>query len=378
MMELNPHIIKKFASSLSDYSKFFLAEFLIIFNYINALIIGLIVNHFMGQNFPGQSTPYIIPLIVQTISKSILKYKNRHMERLVQLPSEREDPVFIMKENGDIILSTGLTLEKFKRNNITNISQIIGIEGLEYLTLSFFDDGKGNIQARQIELFSGLFNCWYEIKIKFIFSKFSRSDKEYLIWFTDITELKKQSKRMSNMLTFSNDIITSLPITLERYVSDDIFTMLADFVLSNGYYAVFIAVSTNDTNFKGLIFRNTVNKTVRSDLLPFEISSILASTGNEALISPYISEFGPAGEIERKYIFDEKIRSFLECRINNFIFYKRISNILIIMFNKKENISDNDKIIADILSRDLQTFLNLQDYISSYFMHYLKTLNEEF
>jgi hypothetical protein len=377
-MKLNTDTIKIFTINLSDYLKFFLAEFLIFFNYINALIIGLIVNGLMGQNFPGQTAPYIIPLIVQAISKSMLKYKNRHMERLVQLPSEREDPAFIMKENGDIILSTGLTLEKFKNNNISNISQLIGDEGFEYLSLSFFDDGKGNMKARQIELFSELFKSWYEIKIKFIFSKFSSFNKDYLIWFTDITELKKQSKRMSNMLSFSNDIITSLPIILEKYVRDDIFAMLADFVLSAGYYAIFIAMQTKDENFKGIVFKHSEDKIEKSCIISIENGSILASSKNKDLITSDVASFGSREEFDRQYNFDEKIKAFLKCPINNFLFYNRINNILIIMFNKNINIPDNDKTITDLISRELQTFSNLQDYISSYFMHYLKTLNEEF
>jgi hypothetical protein len=377
-MKLNTNTIKLFTINLSDYLKFFLAEFLIIFNYINALIIGLIVNGLMGQNFPGQTAPYIIPLIVQAISKSMLKYKNRHIERLVQLPSEREDPAFIMKENGDIILSTGLTLKKFKNNNISNISQLIGDDGFEYLSLSFFDDGKGNMQARQIELFSELFKSWYEIKIKFIFSKFSSFNKEYLIWFTDITELKKQSKRMSNMLSFSNDIITSLPIILEKYVRDDIFTMLADFVLSTGYYAIFISMQTKDENFKGIVFKQSEDKIEKSGIISIENASILASSKNQELITSNVASFCSREEFDRQYNFNEKIKMFLKCPINNFLFYNRINNILIIMFNKNENIPDNDKTITDLLSKDLQTFSNLQVYISSYFMHYLKTLNEEF
>jgi hypothetical protein len=378
-MILKSSAVKKFINNSLDYLKFFLAEYLILINYINALIIGFAVNSLMGQDLPGKTAPYLIPVLVQAISKSMLKFKNRHMERLLQLPSEREDPVFIMKENGDIILSAGLTNEKFRKNNISNISQIIGDEGFEYLSYSFFDDERGNKQTRQIEIFSERFNCWYEIKIKCIFSKLLKYNKEYLIWFTDITEQKNQSKRMSNMLSFSNDIMTSLPIILEKYLNDEIFTRIADSIFSTGFNAVFIATQDQEEKLKGIILKHNGNKTEKSDLVTIHRSSLntFLNQKNFTFISADISAYSSREDFEKENHVDERIASLLNCPINNFIYYQS-SNALIIGFNKKDVISENDKILMKVIVNDLQTFLKLQEYISSYFLNYLKTLNEEF
>lgn len=378
-MILKSYAVKKSVNNSLDYLKFFLAEYLIFINYLNALIIGLAVNSIMGQDFPGKTAPYIIPFLVQAVSKSMLKFKNRHMERLLQLPREREDPVFIMKENGDIILSAGLTGEKFKKNNISNISQIIGNEGFEYLSYSFFDDERGNKQTRQIEIFSERFNCWYEIKIKCIFSKLLKYDKEYLIWFTDITELKNQSKRMSNMLTFSNDIITSLPIVLEKHLNDEIFPGLADSIFSTGFYAIFIATKDQEDKLKGIILKRNDDKTEKSDFVTIPGSSLNSFVNREssAVLSVDMSAYGSREEFEKENPFDEKIVTWLNRPIDNFIF-NQSDNVFVVAFNKKDGISDNDRMLLEVIVNDLQSFLALQEYISSYFLNYLKTLNEEF
>ncbi|MFH0977394.1 MAG: hypothetical protein V1874_16570 [Spirochaetota bacterium] len=380
---LKSRTAKTFLNNSLVYFKFFLLEYLAFLNYVNAIIIGLIVNYLMGQNIPGKPAPYIIPIIVQAISKSMIKYKNRHMERLLQLPSEWEDPVFIMKENGDIILSTGLTLQKFKEHNIANISMIIGKDGFEYLSNSFFDDDMGNQQTRQVEVFSELFSSWYEIKIKCIFSKFTRFNKEYLIWFNNITELKNQSKRMSDMLAFSDDIMTSLPIMLENYVKDEIFLKIAEFIFSIGYNAVFISMQNKDEQERGMVLTFNEDKIEKSDSFIITNSAMVSTElNNNSFILADISGYASSEEFTRKYLFDDKITAFVNSPINNFIYYK-LSNVLIIGFNKKEFIPDNEKMLNDrmlikIVAMNLRTFLNLQDYISSYFLNYLKTLNEEF
>jgi hypothetical protein len=369
--------INKILINFTEYIKFLFAEFLSALNYLNAFLIGLSVNMFTGLGFPGKPAPYIIPILVQAFSKSAIKFKNRRMERLSRLPTEREDPVFIMNEKGDIILSAGLTMEKFVNDNILNISQIIGNDGFEYLTNSFYDDMKGNKTVRQIEIFSKFYDRWYEIKIKSIISAKSQFIKEFLIWFTDITELKKHQKKMSDMLAFSNDIISSLPIILEKYVVDDIFAKIADPVLSQWYDSIYIA-EIQDNTLKGWAFKHEKDELKKSDIIEisFDKENLWHNTDNSFVTCDSVSKYNSKEEFEETYPNSEYLRFFLHDPVDNYIRYNS-DEIFIIAFNKKENIEYN-KLILDIICKHVKVYWNLQMYISSYFINYLKSLNEEF
>lgn len=370
-----------YSKNILDYLKYLSAEFLLYNNYLNAIVIGATVNLLAGNALPGNYAPYIIPVIVQSISKSALKYKNRHMERLLQLPSEREDPVFIMNEAGDILLSTGLTLNNFKKNKITNIKQIIGEEGYTYLSYSFYDDTKGNKQTRQIEMFSEFYKRWYEIKIKYIISMLSKHEKEFLIWFTDITELKDQEKKMSNMLKFSDDIISSLPMILEKYVNDDVYYIVAEPLLRSGYHSVFIGQLIGKENkLKGLAFKYDKGNVEKSNIVEIseDINSILDPDGKTSVDYFNLSAISEGEKFERKIPLkiNEKLNTFVNCQIENYITYMS-ANVFIIAFNKTGVITENDRVPFEILAKNINTFTFMQNFISSYFIHYLKALNEE-
>lgn len=370
-----------YSKSILDYLKYLSAEFLLYNNYLNAIVIGAAVNLLAGNELPGNYAPYIIPVIVQSISKSALKYKNRHMERLLQLPSEREDPVFIMNEAGDIILSTGLTLKNFKKNKITNIKQIIGEDGYTYLSYSFYDDTKGNKQTRQIDMFSEFYKRWYEIKIKYIISILSKHEKEFLIWFTDITELKIQEKKMSNMLKFSDDIISSLPMILEKYVNDDVYYIVAEPLLRNGYHSVFIGQLIGKENkLKGLAFKYDKGDVEKSNIVEIseDINSILDPDGKTSVDYFNLSDISKGEEFERNIPLkiNEKLNTFVNCQIENYITYMS-ANVFVIAFNKTGVITEIDKVPFEILAKNINTFTFLQNFISSYFIHYLKALNED-
>ncbi len=59
---------------------------------------------------------------------------------LLQLPSQREDPTFILGLDGIIMLSTGKTRDLFERLSITNISEFVGSDGLKNIMESMNTD----------------------------------------------------------------------------------------------------------------------------------------------------------------------------------------------------------------------------------------------
>jgi hypothetical protein len=286
-----------------------------------------------------------------------------------------------MNEAGDIILSTGLTLKNFKKNKITNIKQIIGEDGYTYLSYSFYDDTKGNKQTRQIDMFSEFYKRWYEIKIKYILSMLSKHEKEFLIWFTDITELKIQEKKMSNMLKFSDDIISSLPMILEKYVNDDVYYIVAEPLLRSGYHSVFIGQLIGKENkLKGLAFKYDKENVEKSNIVEISenINSILDPEGKTSVAYFNLSDISESEEFERNIPLkiNEKLNTFVNCQIENYITYMS-ANVFVIAFNKTGVITEIDKVPFEILAKNINTFTFLQNFISSYFIHYLKALNED-
>ena len=57
--------------------------------YLTSALIGLLAIWMM--NAPS-IIPFLIPFIVQTAAHAILRFKNRDVDTLLQLPGQREDP----------------------------------------------------------------------------------------------------------------------------------------------------------------------------------------------------------------------------------------------------------------------------------------------
>ena len=74
--------------------------------YLTSALIGLLAIWMM--NAPS-IIPFLIPFIVQIAANSILRFRNKNLETLLLLPGKREDPVFIMDLDGNVVLSAGKT-----------------------------------------------------------------------------------------------------------------------------------------------------------------------------------------------------------------------------------------------------------------------------
>jgi hypothetical protein len=97
----------------NSYFYFLVDELIRPINYLMAFIIGLAINFFQSGLVFHSLVPFAVPILVQVLSKSTLKYKNRNQDRLLQLPAYRKDPVFVADTEGNIIASIGKTRELF-------------------------------------------------------------------------------------------------------------------------------------------------------------------------------------------------------------------------------------------------------------------------
>jgi len=80
--------------------------------YVIASVIGTIIC-FLTSNY--SVVPFIVPLFVQVLAKANVRFRKRHQDALLELPSQKEDPVFIMDTTGRVILSVGKTYDLFEQ-----------------------------------------------------------------------------------------------------------------------------------------------------------------------------------------------------------------------------------------------------------------------
>ena len=125
------------------FLKYLCKEFITPVNYVAAFLVGAGINIFQGKGIFASAVPYFIPLVVQSLAKSSVKYKSRHTHTLLQLPGERKDPAFVMDNAGGIISSTGNTERYFQKHKIRAVSDLFDRkdvkEILEALIVSLAD-----------------------------------------------------------------------------------------------------------------------------------------------------------------------------------------------------------------------------------------------
>lgn len=105
----------------NSYLYFLVDELIRPINYLMAFVIGLAINFFQSGLMFHSLIPFIVPILVQVLSKSTIKYKNRNQNRLLQLPAYRKDPVFVADPGGQIIASIGKTKELFEQMKINHL-----------------------------------------------------------------------------------------------------------------------------------------------------------------------------------------------------------------------------------------------------------------
>ena len=182
------------------------------------------------------------------------------------------------------------------------------------------------------------------------------------------------------MLQFSNDIISSLPMTLDKYTFDDIYKIPAEYILSNGFRCIFIAVMIDDEpeRYRGFIFRYNKNIIEKSksitgtiDLLPcagLKRKSYIISENKKKNITQK--------NFDREYSLDKNFNSYIDFPVKNFINYQS-KNIYILALNKKSVLTKFDNKLMKLVVENIKILMKMKDFISSYFTTYVKALNED-
>ena len=133
--------------------------------YLVAFFIGATINTLQGNGLWFSAIPYIVPLFVQCFAKASIKFKNKDMDILCQLPAERQDPVFVIDKKGWVVATAGNTKMLFERHHIKKLHDLFGNDEAETL-LKATDEIRTQWQTEPLELYSKITGKWYQIKTK--------------------------------------------------------------------------------------------------------------------------------------------------------------------------------------------------------------------
>lgn len=293
-------------------------------NYLLAFIVGSIIS--LSQNNPLfiSPIPFIVPLLVQTFSKSAVKFQHRKKVRLMQLPDKRTDPAFLMDMNGFILESTGNTYKLFKENNIETIYKFFG-----------YPDNCSIEKLNTKSCYSPVTHKWYSIKT-------SRSDdtEDILVWFTDVSTRIEYDRNLKSIREFNSNIIENLD---DLVVHNDIYMRLADLIFNYNYSSIVI-MQVKENFLEGVKFRRFESGLVISEPIKMSVDSlapVLLSRRISKVISAKSSDYESQAEFETAYPFDPGVKKFIGDSVRNFINYHS-GKLSIIAFNKEGEITSDD------------------------------------
>jgi len=301
--------------------------------------------------------PFLVPFMVQIAAHAMLRFRNRDVDTLLLLPGQREDPAFIMDYSGNVVLSAGKTEQLFKINAITKITDLIGVDGFDCL-IKKLDYSCIDPETRSIDIYSGRLQNWYEIKFKPIVSRCGRLPEKLLVWFSEMTTQREAELRQRDLLHYTDSLMSDVK-TLARKQST--YDHLAAFILKN-YEGVLIARIDPDGNLSGYVFKRN-GELRRSEAVVIATDSyapILLSRYGATVISDDIRNYPSAGSFDKKYRFDERVRSFLDMPIRNFINY-HAGDVSIIAFNSVRTITVQENIFIEVLLNTTRAIVSLAD-----------------
>ncbi len=179
-----------------------------------------------------------------------------------------------------------------------------------------------------------------------------------LVWFSEITAQREADLRQRDLLHYTDSLMSDVK-TLARKQST--YDHLAAFILKN-YEGLFIARIDPDGNLSGYVFKRN-GRLRRSEAIVIANDSyapILLSRREATVISDDICNYPSASSFDKKYMFDERVRSFLAVPIRNFINY-HAGDVSIIAFNSVRTITAQENIFIEVLLNTTRAIVALAD-----------------
>lgn len=329
---------KEFA--VITYFKFLLKELVSPLNYLIAFIIGVVINFFQGLGIFESFVPFIVPIIVQSISKASVKFSNRNINVLVRLPMERKDPAFVMNYENKIIAYDGNTKNMLKSANINQFNDFFNESRTDFIKQIIVTTCESH-KHESFEMYSEKLKKWFLVNMKE-----DATSPNILVWLDDISLRKKLNDKLQHIKNFSKQMMLGVKELLKNNTSYD---RLAKFVLDEGYSGVFITNILDNGDLSGHVFKIENNSIIKSDKIIISKDSeapIWESRKNKGIVTNTKRNFKSDEEFNNSYKFDKNVLKFLDFSIDNFVNYHE-ENISFIAFNKSNSITKYDLTVME-------------------------------
>ena len=185
-----------------------------------------------------------------------------------------------------------------------------------------------------------------------------RLPEKLLVWFSEMTTQREAELRQRDLLHYTDSLMSDVK-TIARKQST--YDHLAAFILKN-YEGVFIARIDPDGNLSGYVFKRN-GELRRSEAVVIANDSyapIFLSRRGATVISDDIRNYPSASSFNKKYMFDERVRSFLNRPIRNFINY-HAGDVSIIAFNSVRTLTVQENIFIEVLLNTTRAIVSLVD-----------------
>lgn len=323
-------------------------EFINIRTYITALFIGGVINWTtMGSPF-NSWIPFLVPIVVQVFSGTMMKIRYQSKEQLLLLPSMRKDPAFVMNKDGEILYSQGETRAFLKKYDITEFNQFSDDDILSE-TLNHLESNSNVSQ----ELYFDPEASWYEIQSM----KNPQQPDIILVWFVNITANKGFIKQLREIQKFSQRFQVNLDDEQDIL---DTWAKVAELVISHQYSSVFIA-ERRENIYRGKIYKLGERDIECSSLIEIQKDSedsLLASRKQHGLVSGNLEDYPDRETFLDSFPFATEVQDFLEEPISNFINFHS-GDLSIIAFNHQGTMGPQDKIAIEVQVNTAWTINNL-------------------
>lgn len=324
------------------YLKYLLRELISPINYILAFLIGFTINFFQGIGIFSSTVPFIVPIIVQSISKSGVKFKNRQVQTLVRLPQLRKDPTFVMKKSGEIVACDGITKSTLQGAGIKCFQDIFpNSNETEHQKLIDVIIDKEELYNKL--LYSSVLDKWYEVN-----AKCDELKSLILIWLEDVSHNVELDEKLRLVTNFSKQLLISLN---QKAYKDSSDKLLSEFILNDGYEAVFIANINSNGSLKGKVYKRDDDVLEMSEDIVIDSQSevsIWQSRRKNKIVSGNVNDYDSEKKFYDTYIFDTRVKEFIGNPIFNFINFHE-EDVSIIVFNKPDQITDSDLLFIEAI-----------------------------
>ncbi len=323
---------------------------------VDTLVIGAAISFFAGGFL---WTAFGVPFLVLALSRASKNLHNRHVTMLLQLPSQREDPTFIMGRDGKVVLSTGKTKDLFERFSVRNIYDFVGSEGLKNIMENMNTDCDQR-ESGPVEVYSEKVLKWYEVWTKPVAWMCGARADTFLVWFRDVTVRKVYDLRQHDLLQYADWLA---PNVKEYVRKKHIHDSIAPFLLSS-YETVFIAGEDNTGQSVGFAFKQEQGEVQKSDKIPISNryeTPIFLSGKKSRIVYADVENYPSRESFESEFRIDRRVTDFIGKPVRNFI-NCRENGMSITAFNSDSRITPHETRFLDIvlhLSKSFQALISL-------------------